>query len=149
MRGKGLPGYGKAGSGSSAGGGGRGGRPPVKPRNLMDNNPRFTKHPSGNYIEKATGKVYSATGRLVTPKATKSSAVKVRAKKIASSAAAKDIKKVAKVAGPVGAAAYALKKSNDATQKDMRKLEQLRQQYEKSAAKNSMSFNDYVKKYGK
>jgi hypothetical protein len=71
-----------------------------------------------------------------------------RIKKVATSRAAKDVKKVGKVAGPVGAAAYALKKSNDATQKEMRRLEQLRKQYEKSAAKGSMTFNEYVKKYG-
>ena len=72
-----------------------------------------------------------------------------RAKKIATSRAAKDVKKVTKVAGPVGATAYVYKKVNDATKENMRKLEKLRREYDQSAAKGSMTFNDYKKKYGK
>jgi hypothetical protein len=72
-----------------------------------------------------------------------------RIKKVATSRAAKDLKKVAKVAAPIGAGAAALKKANDNMKADLRRMEQLRKQYDKSAAKGSMSFNEYVRKYGK
>lgn len=76
-----------------------------------------------------------------------------RAKKVANSPAAKDLKKVAKsktakTAGAVAGGAAVLKKANDNMNKDLKRMEQLRKQYDKSAARNSMSFNEYVKKYG-
>lgn len=140
----------KAGGGKGGSGGGRGASP--RPKNFMDKSPRFTRHPSGNYIERSTGDVYTAAGKLVKPKpmpkpTTAKKAVTV-AKKVANSRAASDAKKVAKVAVPVGIGAAALKKANDANKADMKRLEQLRKQYEKSAARNSMTFNEYVKKYG-
>lgn len=77
-----------------------------------------------------------------------------RAKKVANSPAAKDIKKIAKskpakIGGAAVATGAVLKKANDNMNKDMKRMEQLRKQYDKSAAKGSMSFNEYVKKYGK
>jgi hypothetical protein len=72
-----------------------------------------------------------------------------RVKKVATSRAAKDVKKVSKVAVPAAGAAYVYKKVNDATKENMRKLEKLRREYDQSAAKGSMTFNDYKKKYGK
>lgn len=86
------------------------------------------------------------------PSYTKSSSagsrVSSRAKSVANSRAAKDVKKVVKVAGPGVAAGLAVKKANDNTKKDIQKMDRLRKQYDKSAAKGSMTFNDYVKKYG-
>lgn len=72
-----------------------------------------------------------------------------RIKKVAKSPAAKDLKKVAKVAVPGAVAAAALKKANDATNKDLKRMKELRKKYNQSPARTNMTFNDYVKRYGK
>lgn len=72
-----------------------------------------------------------------------------RAKKIATSRAAKDAKKVAKVAAPIGLGAAALKKANSDMNNDMKRMQELRKKYNQSPARTNMTFNDYVKRYGK
>ena len=72
-----------------------------------------------------------------------------RGKKIATSQAAKDLKKVAKVAAPVGLGAAALKKANSDMNKDMKRMDELRKKYNQSPARTNMTFNEYVRKYGK
>lgn len=72
-----------------------------------------------------------------------------RAKKIATSRAAKDLKKVGKVAAPIGLGAAALKKANSDMNKDMKRMEELRKKYNQSPARTNMTFNEYVRKYGK
>lgn len=151
MKKQGMPSRGVPRKGGGGGGGRMTPKPKTKTKNFMEKSPSFTNHPSGTYIEKATGNVYNSAGKLVAQAGKKSTAaiVKNRAKKIATSSAAKDAKKVAKVAGGAGAIGYGMKKVNENAAKEQKRYQDLMNKYKKSASYGKVSFEQWLKMGGK